>query len=199
MSDVETPATVGKNEAQTKPTQDTNEGVEGVNEDENVDNVSELKNPTQKEVAAEKPTDDFKDKYYYLAAEFDNANKRFAREKENLIKYGNERILSSLIEVVDNLERTVDALREDQDEKIKNIVSGINMVHKQFLDVLTEQNLKQVAAVGELFDPNFHEAMSQQKCAEKEDGEILMEYQKGYTLNGRLLRASRVVIVNNKE
>lgn len=141
--------------------------------------------------------EDFKKKYYYLAAEMENARRRFEREKENLLKYGNEKVLSGLIEVVDNLERTLAAIGKDEDEKVKNIVIGIDMVTKQFLNVLNQNGLTQVDALGKTFDPNFHEAMAQQKADGKADQEIICEYQKGYVLNGRLLRASKVVVAKN--
>ncbi len=114
-----------------------------------------------------------------------------------MLKYGNEKVLSGLIEVVDNLERTVSAICKDEDEKVKSIVVGIDMVTKQFLNVLNKNGLTQVEALGKAFDPNFHEAMAQQKAEGKNDLEVICEYQKGYVLNGRLLRASKVVVAKN--
>ena len=141
--------------------------------------------------------EDYKEKYYYLAAEMENMRKRFTREREEFVKYGNEKILRGLIEVVDNLDRTLDSLAEDKDEKIASIVVGIKMVHKQFLDVLQQNGLKTVETEGQIFDPNYHEAMGQQKMEEKQNQEIISVYQKGYILNGRLLRAAKVMIAKN--
>ena len=123
--------------------------------------------------------------------------RRFDREKDSLIKFGNEKVLGGLLEVVDNLDRTVEAISNDEDEKIKNIYSGIEMVRTQFLSVLKSNGLEQVQAIGEVFDPNFHEAMAQQPAPEKQDQEIIQVYQNGYTLNGRLLRPAKVVIAKN--
>lgn len=144
-----------------------------------------------------KALEEFKEKYYYLAAEMENSRKRFAKEKDNLLKYGSEKILSALLDVVDNLERTSSALADDKDEKIVNIVTGVNMVQKQFLDVLKNNGLEEVESIGKIFDPNFHEAMAQQPSEDKQDQEIIQEYQKGYILNGRLLRAAKVVVATN--
>lgn len=141
--------------------------------------------------------EDFKAKYYYLAAEFDNARKRFEREKENLLKYGNEKVLSNLLTVVDNFDLTVNAIKSDNDDKVQNIVKGIDMIRNQFLDVLKHNGLTPVESVGKIFDPNFHEAVAQAPAVGKENQEIITEYQRGYTLNGRLLRASKVVVANN--
>ena len=140
---------------------------------------------------------DFKAKYYYLAAEVENMRKRFEREKENLLKYGNEKVLSGLVGVVDNFDLTVSALKNDNDDKVQNIVKGIDMIRTQFLDVLSKNGLTQVESLGKVFDPNFHEAVAQAPAPGKEDQEIITEYQRGYILNGRLLRASKVVVANN--
>jgi molecular chaperone GrpE len=123
--------------------------------------------------------------------------KRFEREKENLLKYGNEKVLSSLVGVVDNFDLTVNALKNDNDDKVQNIVKGIDMVSKQLLDVLKQNGLTQVESVGKIFDPNFHEAVAQAPAPGKADQEIITEYQRGYMLNGRLLRAPKVVVANN--
>ncbi|MBP9682311.1 MAG: nucleotide exchange factor GrpE [Bacteriovorax sp.] len=140
---------------------------------------------------------DFKAKYYYLAAEVENMRKRFEREKENLLKFGNEKVLSGLVGVIDNFDLTVNALRNDNDDKVQNIVKGIDMIRTQFLDVLKQNGLTQVESLGKVFDPNFHEAVAQAPAEGKQDQEIITEYQRGYLLNGRLLRASKVVVANN--
>ena len=140
---------------------------------------------------------DFKAKYYYLAAETENMKKRFEREKENLLKYGNEKVMSSLVGVMDNFDLTVNALKNDNDNKVQNIVKGIDMVSKQLLDVLKQNGLTQIESVGKVFDPNFHEAVAQAPAPGKADQEIITEYQRGYLLNGRLLRAPKVVVANN--
>lgn len=159
-----------------------------------VEAEAKVETETEAETEAEKKEEDFKEKYYYLAAEMDNMRKRFFKEKENILKYGSEKLLSSLIEVVDNLDRTIDALDGEKDKKIKNIVSGVDMVRVQFLDILSKNGLLEVESIGKIFDPNFHEAMAEQSVKGKKDQEIISEYQKGYVLNGRLLRAAKVII-----
>jgi molecular chaperone GrpE len=141
--------------------------------------------------------EDFKSKFMYLAAEMENMRRRYEREKEGLIKFGNEKVLSGLLDVVDNLDRSIEAVVADEDEKIKNIVTGLDMVRNQFMEVLKNNGLKEVEALGKEFDPNFHEALAQQPSEGKDDQEILSVFQKGYILNGRLLRAAKVVVVKN--
>ncbi len=141
--------------------------------------------------------EDYKSKYLYLAAEMENMKRRFERERENFLKYGNEKVLSALIEVVDNFDRSIEALKDDKDEKIINIRVGIEMVRTQFLDTLKQHGLEAVQALGQEFDPNFHEAIGEQPTEGKKDQEVVQEYQKGYLLNGRLLRAAKVIVAKN--
>lgn len=143
--------------------------------------------------------EDFKDKYYYLAAEMQNMQKRFEKEKAQLLKFGSETILSDLVDVIDNFERTLSFIRGDQDEKVKNIVVGIDMINKQFIESLEKHGLKQVNALGEIFDPEKHEALAQQADNTKKNMEVIQVHQEGYTLNGRLLRPAKVVVAKNEE
>lgn len=167
-----------------------NEQVEAVEEEAHeVEVVDEVHEEEDK-----KEDVDYKEKFYYLAAEMENMRRRFEKEKSDLLKFGNERVLSSLLDVMDNFERTLDAIEKVEDEQVKNIHVGIDMVKKQFLDVLEKNGLEQVESLGKIFDPNFHEAMGQQPSEDKEDNEIISEYQKGYKLNGRLLRAAKVIV-----
>lgn len=146
-----------------------------------------------------KEVEDLKKKYFYLLAESDNTRKRFEREKENLIKYGNEKILSSLIEVLDNFDHSIIALKDETDEKVKSIKDGMEMIQKQFLSKLHDNGLSRIEALGENFDPKFHEAMCEQVDNDKKAGTVLSEFQKGYSLNGRLLRPSKVVVSKKGE
>jgi molecular chaperone GrpE len=171
------------------------------------DKAEETKEAQAKDAAEETPGQpeakkdeiDFKAKYYYLAAEMDNYKKRVERERENLVKFGNERVLSDLLQVVDNFERTIDMLKHDEDPKIKNIVVGMDMVTKQFIDTLAKHGLTPVAAIGKEFDPHLHEAMAQEYVEGAKPNHVVKEFQKGYSLNGRLLRAAKVVVASDKQ
>lgn len=177
-----------------------NENVNEVEKEEITAKENEARDVIEEEVLnhqAPKAEEDFKAKYYYLAAEIENMRRRFQKEKEDTIKYGSTKILESLVSVLDNFDLTVNAIKADQDEKMKNIAIGIDMVRNQFLDVLKQNGLSPIEAVGKQFDPNFHEAMSQKADPEKKDEEIIAEFQKGYILNGRVIRASKVVIAKN--
>ena len=142
----------------------------------------------------EKEKEDFKSKFYYIAAEKENLQKRFDREKENLIKYGNEKVLSGLLTVMDNLGLTLNAIANDEDEKVKNIFVGIEMVKQQFGEVLKNNGLEEIETSGKEFDPSLHEALMQREEEGKAANLVLEEVQKGYILNGRVLRAAKVII-----
>lgn len=160
---------------------------------EDADSVNETQE-SSKETAED---DSFKEKYFYLAAEMQNMQKRFEREKESLLKYGSEKLLKDMLDVVDNLERTLGFIRADEDEKVKNIVVGIDMIQKMFIESLGKHGLKQIEAMGEEFDPHFHEALAQQPAEGKKNMEVIQVHQNGYTLNDRVLRAAKVVVVKN--
>lgn len=171
-----------ENNAEVNPEETTEAKVDG-NEDEQVK-------------ASIEP--DYKERFLYIAAEMENYKRRVEREKSQFIKYGNENILRDLIEVVDNFDRTVDALKADEDEKMKNVVTGIDMINKQFMDALKKHGLTEVETNGKEFDPNFHEAIAQDDKEGAKPMEILAVHQKGYTLNERLVRPARVVVQKEK-
>lgn len=142
---------------------------------------------------------EWKNKFYYLAAEQENMKRRFDKEKENLHKYGTERVMRDLLEVVDNFERIASAFQVGKDVDlnvvIKNFKIGVDMVMAQFVETLKRNGCEQVQAAGKKFDPNFHEAISEREVTDDAQVETVVdEMAKGYALNGRLLRPSKVII-----
>ncbi len=127
-----------------------------------------------------------------IAAEMDNTRKRLEREKSEGICYANESLMREMLTVIDNLERAIQ--HSEQEANFNSLLEGIRMTHKGFLDALARFNCVPFESVGKLFDPNFHEAMTQQESAEHPERTVLMEFEKGYTLNDRLLRPARVVV-----
>ena len=174
---------------QQKPIQEDNGEAQEGKAEEGPKNGPEVE---KKEERGEK-AEDFKAKYLYLAAELENQRKRFDKERENIFKFSNEKILSDLIEVVDNLERTIAAIEKSEDDKVKNIVKGVNMVKKQFLDTLGHHGLCPLESLGQEFDPSIHEAMAQEE-SDQESNKIINVFEQGYKLNGRLLRAAKVIV-----
>ncbi|HTL46648.1 MAG TPA: nucleotide exchange factor GrpE [Verrucomicrobiae bacterium] len=140
--------------------------------------------------------EDMKDKLLRSAADFENAKKRLAREREEFIRFSQENLLKGLLPVLDNFERAmahVELPASGSSKELKGVISGIEMVYKQLMDVMKSQGLTKVQALGEHFDPHKHEAVAF-KEEEGKDQEVLEELEPGYMLNGRLLRAAKVRI-----
>lgn len=159
---------------------------------------AEEKTEGEEEVSEEmKELMEFKDKFYYVAAEMENLKRRHEKQLQDQIKFGTEKVMIGLLDVVDNLERTLQAIESDEDEKVKNIFTGVDMVKNQFLECLKSNGLELIETEGKTFDPHFHEAMAQMPAEGKEDQEIIQTYQNGYSLNGRVIRAAKVVVAKN--
>lgn len=134
--------------------------------------------------------DKLNQQYVRLAADFDNYRKRQEQERESLVKYGTENALKKMLEVLDNFERGQKALEGVEDsEKIKEC---FQLVHKQVWDTLSKLGLEEIKAVGEEFDPNFHEAVMQTPTTEHPEHTVINELQKGYKVGDKILRPTLV-------
>ena len=161
---------------------------------ENTEIEQEIENNGEKTVEDVNPLqekyDNLNNQYIRLAADFDNYRKRHEQEKEALLKYGAEKTLKKMIEVLDNFERGLKAIETVEDcEKVKECY---NLAYKNFTDVLTKAGLETIKAEGEEFDPNFHEAVMQTPTSDKPEHTIVAELQKGYKLGDKVLRPTLV-------
>ena len=134
--------------------------------------------------------DEANDKYMRLAAEYQNYRRRTDAEKTGIAQYANERIAKDLLNVVDSFERALET-SETTDESFKN---GVDLIYKQLMTVLNNFGVSVIETEGKVFDPNFHSAVMSEEVEGVEPGMILMELQKGYMLNDRLLRPSMVKV-----
>ena len=126
------------------------------------------------------------------AADAENFKKRLQREKEEQTRYANESFMRELLAVIDNIERALEHSGAESDQG--GLFEGLNMTLKGFLDTMTRFGCTQIEAVGKPFDPNFHEAVSQEESADHEPNTVLHELQKGYMLKERLLRPAMVLV-----
>lgn len=133
-----------------------------------------------------------KDATLRAAAEAQNARRRSEQDVEKARKFALERFAGDLLPVVDNLERALEAASEAPDANA--IAEGVDLTLRSLLDVLGRFNIEQVDPAGEPFDPQLHEAMTMVPNPEMEPNSVMDVMQKGYTLNGRLLRPARVVV-----
>ena len=124
------------------------------------------------------------------AAEIDNLRKRTAREREDAIRYANQRLLEELLPVIDSFEMGMQAASQDTSSMI---YIGMNMVRRQLQEFLTSQGVEEIATTGH-FDPNLHDAVAQEDCSAGEEGRILKVTRRGYKLRDRLLRPASVVV-----
>ncbi|MBN1105845.1 MAG: nucleotide exchange factor GrpE [Deltaproteobacteria bacterium] len=136
------------------------------------------------------------DKHYDLylrsMADMENVKKRNAKEREEWHKYANEGLIKEILPVVDNLEK---AILHSQDQNVLHALrDGVELTLKGLKEALTRSGVQEVEALGVPFDPCFHEAVSQMVDEEMEAGVVLRELQKGYILNGRLIRPSMVIV-----
>ena len=134
------------------------------------------------------------DKYLRSVADLDNYRKRVAREKEELARFTSERVVAALLPALDNLERAIEAAQAHGAEN-SSLLEGLTQVYNQFRRTLVEFGLLEIiAGVGQPFDPNLHEAVSQVDSAAHEEGHVIEQLQRGYKLADRLLRPARVVV-----
>lgn len=126
------------------------------------------------------------------AAELDNFRKRTAKERQDAVKYANGSLLESLLPVIDNFEFGLQAAKMEGENS--PVLLGMSMVQKQLIDFLKENGVEEIPAVGQKFDPNVHDAVSQQPTADAPEGTILSQLRKGYRLRDRLLRPASVVV-----
>jgi molecular chaperone GrpE len=132
-----------------------------------------------------------KNKWLRALADFDNYKKRAALDRKQFVQFANEELISALLPVLDGLDR---ALKHKADAEM---TKGLALIKKQLEDVLTRHGVKEIEAVGKPYDPNLHEAILQKEHKGPE-GIIIEEMQKGFTLHGRVIRPSMVIVSKTK-
>jgi molecular chaperone GrpE len=136
------------------------------------------------------------DRLLRVSAEFDNYKKRSAREISEFRKFANESLLKELLPVVDNLERGISSAQEKGEGSL--VLEGVHLTYSAFLQVLEKFGVKQLDALGKAFDPNYHQAVLQEEREGIPENQVIHELQKGYLLNGRLLRPAMVIVSKAK-
>ena len=137
-----------------------------------------------------------KDQVLRTHAEMQNLRRRMERDVENAHKYALEKFVGELLPVVDNLERSIQAMA-DVDGDFKAVSDGIELTLKSFQDVLSRFKVEAVDPGGEAFNPDLHQAMSMLEVPDAKPNTIIDVFQKGYTLNGRLIRPAMVVVAKS--
>ncbi len=126
-------------------------------------------------------------------AELENFRKRMQRDADQQLKFANVPIVRDLLDVIDNLNRALEAARNDE-TNTKALVDGVQMVSQQFTDVLSKHGCKSIESIGVPFDPNYHQAIAQMPSADHESGVVAQEVAVGYMLHDRVIRPAQVIV-----
>jgi molecular chaperone GrpE len=151
--------------------------------------------PADELALAQKQVEEYKTIALYLKADLDNYKKRAAREREEYVKFANESFILEILDTYENLERALAMAKKTDGAMAK----GLGMIYSDLKAVLEKHGLKPIKSVGEKFDPYLHEAMLQAVDNDHEEGTILEEYQRGYTLNMKVIRYAKVKVSKRGE
>jgi molecular chaperone GrpE len=154
------------------------------------ENELEEKRDTIESLRTEK--DELFAKLQRVSADYANFQKRVPKQISDTIGYEKERIIKTLLPALDNFELTLQNAHSA--ENVDVLVKGIRIIYDQLLDILKSHNVEQIEALGKAFDPAMHQAMTQQSDPDKKENTVLEEFQKGYRLNGRVIRPSKVIV-----
>lgn len=161
--------------------------------DEPLDSADSPTDLEEKLAAAEAEAIENRDRMLRMAAELDNYKKRAARELDDIKKYATENLLRQLLTVVDNLERAI-ASATSENENGQSLVDGVALTLAEIMKILEKHYVSPIQALGEAFDPAYHQAMCQEESADQPPNTVVQEFQKGYLIHERLLRPAMVVV-----
>ncbi len=135
----------------------------------------------------------YQEQWLRVAADLDNYKKRAARERQDAIKFANESLLEKFIPILDNFEMAL-AAANAAGTSVESLRSGVQMIAQQLKGAMCDAGLQEIEAAGQPFDPNLHEAISQQETAETPEGHVMLQVRRGYRLRERLLRPASVIV-----
>lgn len=138
----------------------------------------------------EKLIEDYKDRWVRAKADFDNYRKRTQKEIREMHMYAAEEFIKDMLPVMDNFERALDSV----EDKFGAVYQGIEMIYQQLKNVLAQYEVREIEALGEIFDPRYHEAAMRVNCEEYDDETVVEVFQKGYTYHSRVIRPSMVKV-----
>jgi molecular chaperone GrpE len=160
---------------------------------DNVEVINEEPTVVESELdVAKKLADDNYQKYLRVQADFDNFRRRSRQEKEEFAKYASSKLIEELLPVVDNFERALITGKDTSDAEA--LLKGVDMIFRMLSHVLEQEGLKAIEAVGQPFNPEFHQAIMTVESADHEEGIVVEEIQKGYNLKDKVLRPSMVKV-----
>ena len=142
---------------------------------------------------------ELEDKYLRLAAEFDNYKKRVARQNADIIRNANEELIQDLLTVLDDFHHALESTNAaSQTASNEGLIAGMKMIYDKFLALLNGRGVKQIDALGQPFDPQYHDAVMQMP-SDKEEGTVIGVVAPGYMLNDKVIRHTKVVVASGKD
>lgn len=163
--------------------QELNTAQEAVKEEQGTEDAS---------IAVQKLLEEQNERYLRLQADFDNFRRRTRQEKEELSTIVTQNMVLQFLPIMDNFER---ALTGGKSQDADALLSGVEMIYRQFVQVMEKCGLTPIEAVGQLFDPQKHEAVMRVEDSEQPEGTIVEEFQKGYAVGSKVIRPSMVKVV----
>lgn len=164
--------------------------VQNEMEEEIINNDIEVLNKKLEDKTTE--SNEYYDRLIRLQADFTNYKKRVEKEKSDIYLYANEKLAGDFLDIIDNLERALDSQTVDNEKN--GLYEGIELVLKQLKDILKKHGVEEIDAMNKPFDMNLHHAVMREEVDDAETNEIIEVFQKGYILNGRVLRPSMVKV-----
>jgi molecular chaperone GrpE len=180
---------------------------DGKNEDITPNYNEEVKKEPEEKIPEEKTPDEkileLEDKLARTFAEMENQRRRFEREKEEAFDYGGYSFAKEALNLIDNLDRSKDILKNDEKlkdtEALKKTLDHFDIIYKDLISIFNKNNIKPIESIGKKLDPNLHQAMMEIEDDKKEPGTIIQEVQKGFMIKDRLLRPSLVGVAKKIE
>jgi len=170
--------------------------MNSVNEQTVADDLAEEKEPEIVESEEEKSKrehDELQEKYLRLYSDFENFRRRTAKEKIDLIDYASENVIKEILPVVDDFERALHSMNEKSE--IKGVFAGLTLIFNKLNKILEDKGLSEIECIGKEFDPDIHEALTKIPAPKKKlVGKVVDQIQKGYSLKGKVIRHSKVVV-----
>lgn len=174
--------------------EDNLESAESGAQESASDEQSQLREALQRLAQAETLIMHQKDEVLRVQAEMQNLRRRTEQDVEKAHKYGQERLSTELLAVMDNLERALQVTMDRDDEAVKALLQGVELTLKSFVDCFRKFGIEQIDPLGEPFDPQLHQAMAMQENPNVEPNTVTAVMQKGYTLHGRVIRPAMVMV-----
>lgn len=162
---------------------------EEINENQEVEEQTE---ESDERTQLKKTVEDLEGRLLRTMADFENYKKRARAEKEDFAKYANLKLISELLPIYDNLERAINSSHESKN--FESLIQGVEMVYRQLEEMMKKEGLEEIEAVGQPFNPEYHQAVMQIESDEYESGMVVEEFQKGYKLKEKVIRPSMVKV-----